>query len=209
MIKAEREVIESQLAETEIVAPFDGVIGLRYVSAGSVISTNTLVATLQDIDPVKAEFSIPEKYAGKLKAGASVTIRVADNDDTFTGSVYAVEANIDPATRTLKARATVPNPNGRLIPGSFAKVELVLQKIDSALVIPTDALVPEIAGAKVYVSRGGSAESVPVQTGIRTDKTIEITDGLQPNDTLILTGLLQLTEGRPVQLPVAARPGFG
>ncbi len=200
MIKAEREVIESQLAETEIVAPFDGVVGLRYVSTGSVISTNTLVATLQDIDPIKAEFSIPEKYAGQLEAGAKVTVRVGENENAYTGSVYAVEAKVDPATRTLKARATIPNPDGRLIPGSFAKIELVLQRIENAVVIPTDALVPEISGAKVFVCRGGAAQSVPVETGIRTDKSIQITDGLAPNDTLILTGLLQLTDGRPVQI---------
>jgi len=206
MIKAEREVIESQIAETEIIAPFDGVVGLRYVSEGSVVSTNTLVATLQDIDPIKAEFSIPEKYAGKLNAGSKVTIRVGDAEDAFTGSVYAVEAKVDPATRTLKARATIPNPIGRLVPGSFAKVELVLERMENAVVIPTDALIPELDGAKVFVSRSGSAESVPVETGIRTDRTIQITAGLKANDTLILTGLLQLIEGRPVEITAIKTP---
>jgi len=200
MIRAEREVIESQLAETEIVAPFDGVVGLRYVSEGSVITKNTLVATVQDIDPIKVEFSIPEKYAGKLRPGAEVTVRVGEDEKAFSGSVYAVEAKVDPATRTLKARAEIPNPGGRLIPGSFAKVNLVLDRIERAVVIPTDAVVPELSGAKVFVSRGETAESVPVETGIRTDKMIQITSGLKPNDTLILTGLLQLTEGRPVRI---------
>ncbi len=206
MIRAEREVIESQLAETRIVAPFDGVVGLRYVSEGSVITKNTLVATVQDIDPIKVEFSIPEKYAGKLQPGAEVTVRVGDEEKAFSGSVYAVEAKVDPATRTLKARASIPNPKGRLIPGSFAKVDLVLERIENAVVIPTDAVVPELVGAKVFVSRGETAESVPIETGIRTDKMIQITSGLHPDDTLILTGLLQLTEGRPVKITSMQTP---
>jgi len=200
MIKAEREVIESKLAETEILAPFDGVVGLRYVSEGSVISTNTLVATMQDIDPVKVEFSVPERYAAGLKTGTEVTVEVGDTGERFDGRVYAVEAKVDPATRTLKARATIPNPSGRLIPGSFCKVEITLERIDDAIVIPAGALVPELSGQKVFVCENGLARSVPVTPGIRTDREIQIVQGLKPGDTLILTGLLQISDGKPVSI---------
>jgi membrane fusion protein (multidrug efflux system) len=200
MIKAEREVIESKIAETEIFAPFDGVIGLRYVSEGGYVTTNTLVATMQDVDPIKVEFSVPERYAGKLTTGSKVSVQVGDAQDQYIGNIYAVEAKIDPTTRTLKARATIPNPGSKLIPGSFAKVEITLEKIPDALVIPTEAVVPELNGEKVYICENGKVRSQTVTTGIRTDKNIEVTQGLQPNDTLIITGLLQLSDGSTVQI---------
>lgn len=200
MIKAEREVIESQIAETEMFAPFDGVIGLRYVSEGGYVTTNTLVATMQDLDPMKVEFSVPERYASKLTAGSKVAVQVGDAENPYIGQIYAVESKIDPTTRTLKARATIPNPDSKLIPGSFAKVEITLERIPDALVIPTEAVVPELNGEKVYVCENGKARSQTVTTGIRTDKNIEVTQGLHANDTLIVTGLLQLSDGSAVQI---------
>jgi membrane fusion protein (multidrug efflux system) len=100
----------------------------------------------------------------------------------------------------MRARARVPNPDGRLIPGSFARIDITLEQIPNAMVIPAGALIPELDGAKVYVCENGSAKSVPVQTGLRTDRAIQIVKGLSVNDTLIVTGLLQLTEGRKVQI---------
>lgn len=200
MIKAEREVIESQIAETEIIAPFDGIIGLRYVSEGSYISPSTLVATMQDIDPIKVEFSVPEKYARQMTQNIKTAIQVGDSPAQYAGAIYAVESKVDPATRTLKARATVPNPQAALMAGLFAKVEIVLEQIPDALMIPAEALIPELTGEKVFICTDGKARSVPVTTGLRTEKSIQITQGLSPDDTLITTGLLQLTDGKPVQL---------
>ncbi|MEW5924535.1 MAG: efflux RND transporter periplasmic adaptor subunit, partial [Candidatus Zixiibacteriota bacterium] len=149
IIRAEREVIESQLAETEIVAPFDGVIGLRYISEGSYVTPTTLVASMQDLDPIKVEFSVPEKYSGKLTTGMNLMIQTGEAEEKYRGTIYAVEVKVDPATRTLKARAIIPNPAGRLIPGSFAKVEITLERIDNAIVIPAGAIMPELEGDKV------------------------------------------------------------
>ncbi|MBI5867548.1 MAG: efflux RND transporter periplasmic adaptor subunit, partial [candidate division Zixibacteria bacterium] len=123
IIQAEREVLESQLAKTEIRAPFDGVVGLRHVSDGSYVSPSMLIATMQDLDPMKAEFSIPEKYAPQLKDGAGVRIRAGDSPQEYQGTIYAIESKIDPGTRTIKARARIPNPQRTLIPGAFARVE--------------------------------------------------------------------------------------
>lgn len=200
MIKAEREVIESQLEKTEIKAPFDGIIGLRYVSEGSYISPSTLAATMQNIDPVKVEFSVPEKYTRLLKRGSTVMVQVGETATRRRGEIYAVEAKVDLATRTIKARATIPNPDGHLIPGSFAKVEITLEKITEAVVIPTQALIPELEGEKVFICENGLAKSIPVTTGIRTERDIQIREGLQFGDTLITTGLLQLTDGKAVRI---------
>jgi len=204
MIKAEREVIESQIAKTEILAPFDGTIGLRYISEGSYITPGTLAATMQNIDPIKAEFSVPEKYASKLSRNSKISIQAGEAQAKYSGFIYAIEAKIDPATRTLKARATVPNPVARLIPGLFCKVEITLEHIPDALMIPAEALIPELNGEKVFVCRNGQAYSVPVTAGIRTERSVQITEGLNPNDTLIITGLLQLTDGKQVQVKSAA-----
>ncbi len=198
MAKAETEVVQSQLDKTRIVAPFDGVIGLRYVSEGSYISPTTKIATIQDLDSVKVEFSIPEKHARLLHTGSRVKVQVGDLLSWQDGVVYAVEAKVDPATRTIRARAVIPNPDTRLIPGSFSKVEITLQRFPDAIIIPSSAVVPQLEGEFVYVCREGAAQSVKVTAGIRTDKDIQITDGLNAGDTLITTGLLQLTEGRKV-----------
>ena len=200
LLQAEREVIESQLAKTEIRAPFDGVVGLRYLSEGGYVSPNMVAATMQDLDPMKVEFSIPEKYASLLTNGTEVKVTVGDAKEVFNGVVYAIESKIDPGTRTIKTRARIPNPKETLVPGSFARVEITLQEFPSAIVIPTGAVIPEISGEKVFVCRDGKARAVPITTGIRTENSIQILSGLSASDTLITTGLLQLADGKNVKI---------
>jgi len=200
VIKAEREIIESQLAKTAIQAPFDGVVGLRQVSEGSYINSNSLVATMQQLDPMKVEFSVPEKYAGKIKDGLRVKLNVGDIASQFDGTIYAVESKIELSTRTIKARARIANPNQTLIPGSFAKVEINLETINNAIVVPSGAVIPELEGEKVFVYEGGKARAVAVTTGIRTETGTQVVAGIKIQDTLILTGLLQITNGSDVQI---------
>lgn len=204
MIKAEREVIESQIAKTQIVAPFDGVIGLRYVSEGSFITPTTRVATIQDLDSLKVEFSVPERYATQIHEGTRVMVQVGSSQEWREGIVYAAEAKVDQDTRTIKARAVLPYTDGHLIPGSFSKVKITLQQYPDAVMIPSGAVVPQLEGDFVFVCRNGSAHSVPVTVGVRTDRDVQITDGLTSGDTLITTGLLQLTEGKAVTLSTIA-----
>lgn len=200
MIKAQREVIQAQLAKTEIIAPFDGIIGLRYVSPGTYVSTNMLVATMQDVGLIKVEFSVPEKYAKQIKRGTEITVRVGDSQEEYKGVIYAAESKIDLATRTIKARAKIPNPKGDLIPGSFAKVVITLEQLPNAIVIPSEAVIPEMSGDKVFICVNGKARSIPVKAGIRTETGIQIVEGLNPQDTLLVTGLLQLADGKTVEI---------
>jgi membrane fusion protein (multidrug efflux system) len=200
IIQAQKEVIQAQLDKTQIVAPFDGIIGLRYVSEGSYVSSNMLVATMQDIDPVKVEFSVPEKYVKQMKKGIEISALVGDSGEEYKGSVYAVESKIDLETRTIKARAKIPNPHGDLIPGSFAKVDIMLERLPHAIVIPSESIIPEMTGEKVFICVNGKARSVPVKTGIRTETSIQIVEGLNPQDTLVVTGLLQLADGKAVEI---------
>lgn len=200
IVQADMEVTKSQIAKTEIRAPFNGVIGLRHVSEGGYVSPNTPAATMQEIDPMKVEFSVPEKYAHQLRDGLEIEVQLGEAREQRKGVIYAVESKIDPGTRTIRARARIPNSDGRLIPGSFARIEIILEEIPNAVVVPTSAIIPELNGAKVFVCRDGVAKSVVVTTGLRTERNIQVIDGLAPNDTLIVTGLLQLTEGRKVQI---------
>jgi membrane fusion protein, multidrug efflux system len=204
MAEADAEAIQAQISETEIKAPFDGIVGLRHVSEGGYVTPDVLAATMQDVDPMKVEFSVPEKYAAQIKSGTTVTVLVGESTEGCKGAVYAVESKIDPGTRTIKARATIPNPSGLLIPGSFSKVEIALEQLDSAIVVPSGAVIPDISGETVFLYRGGKAKSVPVKTGIRTETGVQITAGLAGNDTLIVTGLLQLADGKSVQVKGAS-----
>ncbi|MFA5817508.1 MAG: efflux RND transporter periplasmic adaptor subunit [Bacteroidales bacterium] len=197
-VQAERQLLDAQIAKTQIFAPLSGKIGLRNVSPGSYIPSNTLIATLQQVDPIKIEFSVPEKYTQLIRSGMQISFSMDYTPEPFSGKVYAVESGVDEATRTVKVRATCTNPKRLLVPGTFARISVVLEKIPDAIKIPSEAMVGDIAGNKVFLVRGGKATSVPIFAGIRTEKDVQIIQGLQPGDSLILTGLLQVNDGTPV-----------
>lgn len=199
-IRAEIQLIEARIAKTEIRAPFDGVIGLRFVSEGSYVSPSTRIASLQDTRAVKVDFAVPERFAPELRRGQEIRFRIAGRDERFPGVIYAVEPKIDPSTRTALVRARAPNRGGSILPGGFAELELTLRTINDALMVPSEALVPGLEGQKVYVYRGGVAEERRVETGLRTDRTVQVTAGLAPFDTVITSGILQLVSGLPVNL---------
>lgn len=197
---ADIKVLEAQLEKTRLQAPFDGVIGLRYVSEGAYIAPNTIIATLYNNSPAKIEFAVPSRYSAQVVPGKIVNFTIESDTAHYTGTVYAVEPRIDPDTRTLKMRAMADNTKGTLLPGQFVKLELVLAVINNAIMIPTESVVPEQAGKKVFIMDKGVAREVKVETGIRTDLELEVVSGLKPGDTLLTTGLLQLRAGMPVQI---------
>ncbi len=197
-VQAERQILDAQLAKTQIFAPLSGKIGLRNVSPGTYIPSNTVIATLQQVDPIKVEFSVPEKYTHLIKPGMEIGFGMDYTEERFTGRVYAVESGVDEATRTIRVRATCPNGKRLLVPGTFARINAVLESIPDAIKVPSEAIVGDITGNKVFVVRKGMARSVPVFAGIRTERDVQITSGLQPGDSLIITGLLQVNDGIPV-----------
>ena len=194
IILAQTDLIKTQISKTEIIAPFSGKIGLRQVSPGGFISSSTLVARLQQTNPIKIDFAIPEKYSGKIRQGTLISFKVEGNDSLFVGRIYAIEPKIDPGTRNLQIRARCENSIGVLIPGAFAKVSILLDTYSNALVIPSEAIIPQLNGEKVFICRNGKAKSQVVNTGIRTEREVQITEGLKPGDTVITTGILQLRE---------------
>jgi len=198
--EADVELTRAQLDKTEIRAPFDGVIGLRSVSEGSYISPETKIATLQNINPVKVDFSVPQKYFGVVKEGKIIIVKVASTGKTYTGKIYAVEPKIDETSRTVRARAIIPNDRGELTPGAYVEIDLVLQDIKNALMVPSEAIVPDINGEKVFVYKNGRAVPQYVTQNIRTENAVQIIGGLDAGDTVIVSGIIQLKPNAPVKL---------
>jgi len=197
-IKADIRLSEAQIEKAEIRAPFDGRIGLRNVSPGSFIGANTVLATLIQDNPLRLEFSVPERYAYSVKIGKEVTFTLGHYPTQYKATIYATESVIDQQTRALRVRAHCPNAKGDLIPGSFARVSFTLNGNVEALLIPPHALVPVLGGQNVVLAKYGRATFAPVETGVRTATAVEIVSGIQPGDTLLLSGLLQVREGMPV-----------
>jgi membrane fusion protein (multidrug efflux system) len=202
VLRAELQLIEAQLLKTEIRAPFDGVIGLRWVSPGSYLSSQTRIASLKDLDPVKLDFTVPEKYSALMQVGDRISFTVGSSDRTFDGTIYAVEPGIEASTRSLRVRARCPNRDGALVPGAFANVEIVLRSVADALTVPSIAVIPELGGKMVFVYEDGTARPRPVETGIRSDTEVQITSGLIEGDLVITTGLMQLQPGTEVEMEV-------
>mgnify|MGYP005849210307 CR=1 FL=1 len=204
-LEADINLVKARIAETELRAPFDGIVGLRYVSEGSYTNPSTKIARLVKIKPIKLEFSIPERYANQITIGFPVTFRVDGINNTFEAKVYAVDPQVTENTRTITIRALYPNTNEELKSGRFASVTLLLNKIENAIAIPTEALIPEMEGEIVYVYRKGRASSTKVATGLRTESKVQIVDGLKFGDTLLTTGILQLRHNLPVVLDTLFR----
>jgi membrane fusion protein (multidrug efflux system) len=197
VVRADGQLIEAQIAKSEITAPFDGTIGLRFVSEGSYVSPATVITTLQDNARMKVDFTIPEKYARMIGKGDSIRFSVQTRQESYSARIYSTDSRIDPATRTLRVRAATVNPGGVLLPGAFASVVVSLNP-RKALTVPAYALIPELRGNKVFVCRGGKAESRPVVIGERSNDRVEIASGLAAGDTLITSGILQLRPGMDV-----------
>jgi membrane fusion protein (multidrug efflux system) len=199
-VKAEISLIDAQLEKRTIKAPFSGVLGLRMVSEGSYLSPGTPIVRLVSINPIDIEFAIPEKYSQVVKPGTEVTFRLDGADGDFSAKVIAAEPVIDAQTRTLLLKASAPNPDGRILPGAFANVIVNLREFNASIMVPTEAVIPELGGKKVFVARGGTAQPVEVETGIRQEATIQVISGLSAGDTLITSGVLQLRAGSPVEI---------
>lgn len=197
---ADIEVLRAQLAKTEIRAPFAGTIGLRSVSEGSYITSAVKIATLTSTTTAKLDFSVPERYAALVRPGSTFEFTVQGSDRRFSARVYATEPNIDQQTRTLQVRATCANPGGALRPGAFAEIDLVLARRAGALMVPTQSVIPDANGAKVFVSKGGTAQPRPIGLGLRTETKVEVTHGLAAGDTVVTSGILQMRPGTRLRI---------
>ncbi|WP_300704317.1 efflux RND transporter periplasmic adaptor subunit [Bacteroides sp.] len=199
-LNADIDLVKANILQTEMRAPFDGVIGLRQVSAGTYATPSTIVAKLTKISPLKVEFSVPERYAGDVKIGAGLDFALEGKLDALHAKVYARESKIDPTTHTLTIRALYPNTNSSVLPGRYASIKLNKDEIENAIAVPSEAIVPEMGKDKIFLYRSGKAEPVEITTGIRTESEVQVVQGLNVGDTIITSGTLQLRTGLPVTL---------
>ena len=173
------------------------------MSPGSYLSSQTRIASLNELDPIKLDFTVPEKYSALMKVGDGISFEVEGFNRTFPGTIYAVEPSIEASTRSLRVRARCPNSDGALIPGAFANVDLVLRSIPDALTVPSIAVIPELGGKKVFVYEDGTAQPRSVETGIRSDTAVQITSGLDEGDLVIISGILQMQPGLEIEIEEA------
>jgi membrane fusion protein (multidrug efflux system) len=197
-LEADIALTTSQIRNARIQAPFSGRVGLRYISPGAYLSQGDRIALLIQDHPLKVEFSVPQRYAGKIAVGQTVTFTHAASNNVDTAVVYAIEPRIDINTRTLKVRARTNNQDRKLIPGAFVEVKLNLEHIPDALMIPTEIIIPQLRGEKVFVIRNGQVTGVDVTSGMRTETHAQIEKGIQAGDTIAATALLALKEGMKV-----------
>jgi len=198
--KAEEALIQAQLEKTRIVAPFDGVAGLRKVSVGSYLTPGTTICTFQDIASLKLDFSLPERYLSYLKLGQKLRFRVTGRSEAFAAEIIAIEPSIDVQTRTMTLRAKVPNDKTNLLPGSFSEVVVTLEELPEALMIPPIALIPGLKQQTVLVHRNGEVEERKVVAGLRTADAVQILEGLSAGDEVITSGVLQVRKGMKVEV---------
>lgn len=198
--QAELQLISAQLGKATIRAPFSGTIGLRYISEGTYVTPSTPIATLVNTKQLKITFSIPEKYASRIKLDSDITFTTSGSKTEYTAKIYAIEPQVDVATRTLKMRAIAENSEGNLYPGMFASVVLPLETVDDAILVPSEALIPIQNGKMIFISEGGKAKQIIVETGSRTESSVRIISGLKMGDTILTSGVMSLKDGVPVKV---------
>lgn len=197
---AEEALVRAQLAKTRLVAPFDGVAGLRRVSVGSYLTPGTTICTFQDIASLKLDFSLPERYLSYLRLDQQVKFRVTGSSEVHEAEIIAIEPTIDVKTRTMTVRASVPNRETSLLPGSFTEVTVTLEEIPGALMIPPIALIPGLKQQTVLVHQDGLVVERKVVAGLRKPDAVQILEGLSDGDEVITSGVLQVRAGTKVQV---------
>jgi membrane fusion protein (multidrug efflux system) len=198
--KAQGELIKAQIAKTAVRAPFSGKIGLRSISVGTYITPAILVAKLVNVGKLKITFSMPEKYAQDVKMNTVIRFSVSGSIEKYNATIYAIEPTVEIATRTLQVRAIAENKKGKLLPGTFANVELPLDIIKGAILVPTQAVIPVQNGKKIFISELGKAKEVMIETTTRTDASLIVLSGLKVGDTVITSGIMSLKNDIPVEV---------
>jgi membrane fusion protein (multidrug efflux system) len=208
-IKADIEITRANITKTEIRAPFNGKLGLKNISPGAFITPSTIITTISQVNKLKLQFSIPEKYGSEIKNGQLVSFTVNGSAKTFAAAVMATETTIGQDTRSLTVRALVKNNDPALIPGTFANVQMILGANPNAIMIPNNAVIPQGRKKQVFVFKSNKALPMEITTGVRDSANVEVLTGLFPGDTLITSGLLFLRPGIDVKLSAAKHSSGG
>lgn len=202
-IKADMELLKVRISQTEVRAPFDGRLGLRNISLGAYITPSTIITNISQVNTVKVEFTVPEKYASEMTTGKLVSLQTAERGKNYVASILATQNTISATTRNLTVRALIKNPDAMIPPGAFVQVKIAVGEGGNAIMVPTEAIIPSTRNKKVIVKREGKALFQEINTGYRDSARIEIIGGIGPGDTILTSGLLTIKEGMPIQVKIA------
>lgn len=200
IIRAQMGEVRASMTKTNIHAPFSGRLGLKMISSGAFVSPATTLTNITQLNQMKIDFTVPEKYSSQITTGQPVNFVIEGSDKTYTAKVAATESNVTETTRSLQIRAAVQGEPADLIPGKFAKVTLNFKPDTNSIVVPSQSIIPQARGKKVYLYADGKAKFVDVTTGVRDSANVQILTGLKPGDTVLVTGLLSLRPDSKVLL---------
>lgn len=200
-LQAEVNAVREQLEDAVILAPHAGVIGAREVDPGNYVSPGTVLAVLYQLDPLQVDFTVPGRFAGRIRTGQPVRGHVASLPDTaLEGEVFFVSPSIREQTRDLLVKARINNPNRSAKPGAFARVRLTLETLKDRPVVPSESLVGTTEGYIIFTVKNGKAQRQPVKIGLRQPGWVEIRTGVQPGERIVKSGHQSLTDGSPVNI---------
>lgn len=218
--QASAQAAEAQLAraiavleQRQLSAPFAGEIGLPRVDLGQYVSPGTLVATLQDLSTMRVDFSLPEQELPNLTVGQQIEVRIEGLDETFPGTLAGIDPRVDPATRLVALRGAITNAQGKLTPGQFVRIRVILPAEDGVIALPQTALSTSLYGDYVYVVRPTEADpeklelrQVFVKPGRRSGGVVEIAEGVAPGDQIVSAGQNRLSSGQPAIIDNSVNP---
>ena len=199
-LNADIDLIKVNISRTEIRAPYSGRLGLKRISPGAYVTPANILATISQVNQLRLEFSIPEKYSSEIFTGMEIRFTVEGSPGVYAASITARESSVEETTRNLVLRANVKNGDRYLVPGSFAKVKITLGKNDDALMIPSQSIIPVARGKQVVLYKGGEVIFRNIVTGIRDSARVQVLDGISKGDTIITTGLMFLRPDSKVKI---------
>lgn len=199
-------LLKVRLDRTVVRAPFGGVVGQRYVSLGDYVTTATRLASLQTVNPERVSFQVPERYAAELRRNQTIAFQVAAmRSKTFTGTVDFVDPVVQLPGRTITVKALVPNPKRELQAGMFVDVRLATAQRPEAIVVPEDAVLALQGVTVVWVIKDGKATRRPVTLGVRSPGFVEVLDGVEAGEQVVVGGIEKMSEGAAVTAQVVER----
>jgi membrane fusion protein, multidrug efflux system len=199
-LKADIGILQTSISKTVVRAPFSGKLGLNAISPGSYVTPASVIAVINQTDQLKIDFSIPEKYIAQIKTGQLITFKIDGSNKEFGAKIIATESNVMENTRSLTVRAAIIGRDEALMPGAFAKVNLSFDPDPDAILVPTQAILPQARGKKVILYKSGTAIFADVTTGIRDSARVQVLDGLKAGDTIVVTGLLSVRPEAKIQI---------
>jgi len=199
-LKADIDIVRSNIMRTEIRAPFTGTLGLKNISPGSYVTPMTVITNIRQNSQLKLDFTLPERYSNKVNRGQLVSFTTEGSSKVYNASIIATESSVSEENRSLIVRSIVTNNDGKLLPGQFVKVKTNFDPESDALMVPSQAIIPQARGKKVAVYRNGVAKFEDIETGARDSANVQVLTGLKVGDTIITTGLMSLKPGGKVEL---------